>query len=351
MQTDLALLKIRKAIIHEVPRRARNLDPGGPVLSELESSLDSELELYFKQKIIDSLKSGQAFDIVFDPQSTSPVPGLLLRYTAVDEDNDFVSMSQEMAKHLYSIQTGTNPAGLLIAIGCSAGDSRAFAIIKLEKEQGARIAQQTVGGKKTFDITLLRDLILTEKTKVFKVGLFVQKGDTLQSFDAAASDHQRGLYQRTELADFFLKRFLGCKLAEEPEVSTKRFYDVAEEFINVFVEDPIRRTRYHGHLVSELTSESRDLSPKLFAEKYLVTADRQKFLTYLKEQSGPTGTFSLNRELIQSRLEKRLYEFESGVSILTPAAAEHDRVKLTRLESGEVHAEVRDFLKNVRGKR
>jgi hypothetical protein len=350
MRIELAFLEIRKVIIHEVPRRMRSTEGGGPTLSEVESELDSELVLYIKKRMIDSLQSGQSFDIIFDPSATSPVPNLVRQYTAPEQRGTLVALSQEMARHLYSIQTGANPSGLLVVIDCTLQNSRGIGILKLEREEGARIAQQVVGGKRTYDIKLLRDLILTEKTKVFKIGLFIRTGDGNDAFDAAASDHQRGLFARMEVADFFLRHFLGCKLTEEPEVSTKRFFEVAEEFINTHVDDPVRRAKYHYHLVSQLTSEAATLSPRTFAAEYLITSDRQKFLTYLKDNNGPVGSFSLDRALIKTRLEKRVYEFESGVSIVTPADADHDRVKLTKLESGEVRAEVQDFLRLVRGK-
>lgn len=351
MKSDLALLNIRKVIIHEVPKRARDTGPGGPILSEVESQIDSDLVVYIKKRVISSLKSSQAFDIVFDPTSTSPVPKLVLEHTAEGGKGNFVLASQQMAQHLYNIQTGTNPAGLLTVIDCSINGLEALGILKLEKEEGARIAQGLVGGKRTYDIKVLRDLILTEKTKVFKIGLFVQLGASLDSYDAAASDHQRGLYHRTEVADFFLKRFLGCRLTEEPEVSTKRFFEIAEEFLNEHVDDPLRRVKYHNHLVSELTSETGAVAPKAFAQKFLVTADRQRFLDYLKDKSGPVGSFSLDTSLIKTRLEKEVYEFQSGVSIVAPIEPGRARLKLTKLESGEVQAEVRDFLTEVRGKR
>ena len=64
--------------------------------------------------------------------------------------------------------------------------------------------QSQLEGKSTFNLEHLRDLMLTQKTKVFTVGLFVQMGNTLESIDGAVSDNQRGYYPTTEVADFFL---------------------------------------------------------------------------------------------------------------------------------------------------
>jgi 37-kD nucleoid-associated bacterial protein len=350
VKNDLALMDVQRVIIHEVPRHSRSDDGAGPILSEIDSPLDAELKSYLKERVIGSLASSQAFDIAIDPMANSPVPQLVIDYTSPAGSADFVAISRRMAEHLYDIQTGSNPAGLLAVIDCSIDSFRGLGILKLEREKGARIAQHDVGGKKTYDIRILRDLILTEKTKVFKVGLFVRLGAPIESLDAAASDHQRGRFHRMEVADFFLKRFLGCKLTEEPEVSTKRFFDVAEDFINQYVDDPIRRARYHNHLVSALTSEKLSVSPRRFAEDYLRASDRQKFLGYLESGHAPTAQFMLETSLVKARLEKVEYRFRDGVSIVTPAESEAEKVKLTRLENGEVRAEVHGFLELVRGK-
>lgn len=350
MKNDLGLIDVRRVIIHEVPRHSRGEDGAGPVLSEIDSPLDSDLRNYLKERVIGSLKSSQAFDIVIDPVASSPVPELVTDFTSAGSGADFVDVSRRMAEHLYNIQTGSNPAGLLAVIDCSLNSFQGLGILKLEKEKGARIAQQNLGGRKTYGIRILRDLILTEKTKVFKIGLFIRTGAPVDSFDAAASDHQRGRFHRMEVADFFLKRFLGCKLTEEPEVSTKRFFDVTEEFINQHVDDPVRRAKYHNHLVSALTSENISLSPRQFAEQYLRTADRQKFLSYLESQQAPTTQFPLETTLITSRLEKVEYRFREGVSIVTPAESDGEMVKFTKLYDGGVRAEVEGFLDQVRGK-
>ena len=350
VHTDLALMDIHKVIIHEVPRHARHTKGGGPILSEIESPLDADLKLYLRERIVGSLMSSQAFDVVIDPIGTSPVPGLISHHTAAGAVADFVAISQHIARHLYSIQGGANPAGLLAIIDCSVASARGLAILKLEKEKGARINQEDVGGKKTYNIRIVRDLILTEKTKVFKVGIFFRTGEQPDGFDAAASDHQRGLFHRMEVADFFLKQFLGCKLTEEPEISTKRFFEVTEQFINEQVEDAVRRARYHNHLVSVLTSEQPTVSPRRFAEDFLRTSDRQKFLGFIESKQLPSTTFRVDTSLVKSRLEKVEYRFRDGVSIVTPADANGGRVKLSNLESGEVRAEVVGFLDAIRGK-
>jgi hypothetical protein len=221
--------------------------------------------------------------------------------------------------------------------------------MKLEREEGVRLRQQNKGGKKTFDIQHLRDLILTQKTKIFKVALF-QPGDTMEAVEAIASDHQRGYYPKTEVADFFLKKFLGCTLIDDPEVITKRFYEASEGYFNEHISDPIVRDKYYNHLVSELNSEKSIFSPQTFAQSYLKTRDRQSYLDYLSSQNVPVNSFVKDLSLVEKRLDKRLIEFRSGIRIIAPNDVSEARLTLTKLSTGEVKAEVQDFLETIRAK-
>jgi hypothetical protein len=118
MNSDLGFLEIDKVIIHDVPKHSRN-ETGAPILSDIESDLDDELQIYFREKIIGSITSALAFDIKFDPTAESPLPQLIFRYLSTPGAADFISISRQMAGHLFSIQTGSNPAGLLVLVHCT----------------------------------------------------------------------------------------------------------------------------------------------------------------------------------------------------------------------------------------
>jgi hypothetical protein len=349
MQSDLALLKINKVILHDVPKHTKKEEGGAPVLSEVESRLTGKTSLYFKTKIIDSIKSSKAFDITFDGASLSPVPGLITEYLANQKKTVFIKNSQEVAKHLYNIQGGNNPPGLLAIIDCSVDEKKALAIVKLEREEGVRLQQTTVNDKKTFDFDVIDDLIFTQKTKVYKVSLFIALDEELTNMEASASDNQAG-YFKQDVAKYFLSGFLGCTLLEAPQISTRKFYELSEQFFNEEVDDPIKRTQYYNHLRSALTSQNTSLSPEGFANSYLDTPDRKPYIDYLHAQGLIAMSFPLDTDLIDRRLRHQLIEFEQGVSIVISSEEAQDRVKWTRLSHGEVKAEIQGVLKTIKGK-
>lgn len=347
MNSDLALLTVNRVIIHEVPKHAKNVEGSGPVYSEVESPMDADLASYFQSKMVSSLGSNKSFDIWFDPGSLSPLPTLVKEYLGSTE-TDFVEISKKLADHLYDIQDGTNPGGLLCVLDCTITGHRALGVIKLEKEEGVQLKQRLVSGQPTFDLDILRDLVLTERTKIYKLALFVDVGDP-EEFDAAASDNQTGYGTYNEVASFFLHRFLGCKLRKEADVATKHFYEAAQTFINENVEDPVLRSEYYGHVVSEMLSQSPTLSSEEFTVKFLPVALRKSFMDHLQSNDVPAN-FPKNTGLIERRLRKTLYDFQSGIQVIAPNDLEDRRLTLTRLENGETRVEIQDRLEEVKGK-
>jgi hypothetical protein len=192
--------------------------------------------------------------------------------------------------------------------------------------------------------------VLTERTRVYKLALFVVTPDGGEDYDAAASDNQTGYGSYNEVASFFLSRFLGCKLRKEPEIATKHFYEATESFINEQVEDPVQRTQYYGHVVSEMMSQSPTISTEQFAETYLPVDLRQSFVNYLEAKEVPAN-FPKNNELIDGRLKKTMYEFQSGIRVIAPNDLADERLKLTQLEDGETKLEIKDRLEEVKGKK
>lgn len=347
MKCELARLEVNRVIIHEIPRHLKDIGGSGPVYSKVESDLDPDMAVYFRDRIIKSLGSNKSYDIFTDPASGSPFPGLLDSYLGMP-GADFVETSQKMAEHLHNMQDGTNPGGLLAVIDCSVGGDSALGIIKLEKEEGVNLKQYLRKGLPTFDLQVLRSLVLTDRTKVYKVALFVVTPDG-EDYDAAASDNQSGYGSCNEVASFFLRKFLGCKLRKEPDVATKHFYEAAVTFINEGVDDPQLRVQFHGHLVSEMLCQEPTLSTEEFAEKYLPVSTRQRFVNELEAKDVPAN-FPKDTELISRKLKKTLYEFGSGIQVVVPNEQAENHIKLTGVENGETRMEIQDRLREVKGK-
>src|SRR6266705_5204270 len=136
MDIDFGRLVIHNVIIHEIPQHRRSDTSIAPILSETVSPLTDNLRIFLREKLIDSVGSSSAFRVCFLESPTSPLPPYIVEYVSTNGQSDFIHLSQEMAKHLHHIQTGTNPQGLLTVIGCSINHRTALGILKIEKEEG-----------------------------------------------------------------------------------------------------------------------------------------------------------------------------------------------------------------------
>lgn len=348
MNYDFGTLRVERVIIHDIPRHKAGEEGIEPVLSEVESALTQELKNYFREKINGSVTSSSAFDVIFNPTTTSPVPQHVCDCVN-DDGQEFINISQQIARHLFNIQSGINSKGLLAFVDCRLQGQRALSILKLEREEGVRLLTTTVDGRHTFNLDLIKELMLTGKTRLFKIGLFVQPGATIDSVEGVVCDYQR-FAAKTEVADFFLSKFLGCQLTIVPDVATKHFFLTSEQFCNEEIPDPELRGQYLTHLFSELTSQRGSINPRTFAEDSLQEPDRQRYLTYLEEHETPVTAFNKDTNLIDTRIKLMNVQFASGVNITAPNDVFQERVRLTQLETGDTKAEVTDRVKRMGSK-
>jgi nucleoid associated protein NdpA len=343
----LSQLTINRIIIHEVPRHLRSDSESSPAYSEVESPLNDELRVFFKEKIIETVGSSSAYDVIFDATTTSPVPPIVRDFLA--RSGNFVEMSKVIAKHLHDAQGGVSPGGLVTVVDCGIEDNRAIGILKLEKEAGVRLRQTTHEGLRTFDVSYIRDLILTRKTKLFKIGFFYPSdggGDP----SGAVCDEQRGYMPQTEIASFFLTDFLGCCLAEDPRIATKRFFTVTQDFFNEQIEDPVERTQALMHLLSEVTNQRTRINVREFARSSVPTQQRQAFLHHLEQQEVGVREIRKNTELIDAQTKKMALEFENGVTVVGTREAFRESVQVERARAGTARVEITGKLKRVKGK-
>ena len=349
MDRDVGRLEIDKLIVHDVPSRRVNSQGASPTLSEIESPLTPTVRNYIRDKVVGALASN-SFPVAFDPTSDSPVPALVMDNFG-NQRTPFVGASQALANHLFQSQTGSNPPGLLVVTQISIEGVNSLALMKLEREAGARVASINHQGKSTFDVQHLSDLMPTDKTRVFKIGLFVQEGTTVESIAGRVSDNQAAQWNKSDIADFFLRRFLGCKLREEPRVTTRNYLDATEEWINSSVEDPVLKSKYEVAVLAEMQRNLGSINPRMFADQNLELDDRQPYISHLQERQVPVTEFPKDNFMIEARLRRISMELESGVIIMAKTDVFEDKVHITEEDSGQSRIEIIDRVKGMKGRR
>jgi hypothetical protein len=310
---ELGAFRIRRVIFHDIPRHVKNSE-SAPRLSEVETKIEARQREHLHDRMVRILGSKSAYDIEFDPLSGSPVPDIV-RVCTGDSAHKFVQQTHVVARYLHEQQVGSSPAGLLTVIEGTTLGHRGLAILKLEREEGAQLEFDEAA--RTFSMDVLENLVLTEGTRLFKSALFIRTGNGPDDLRAVACDSQRSFASPVELARFWM-RFLGCRLTEEPHITTKRFYETTLQFIEDAVTDPVQKTALYNHLVSEISSERRTFAPNRFVEDYVPPEYREPLREFLTERHVSLRQFSVDLSEIDSRLRRRSYDTKNGVRVVVP---------------------------------
>ena len=355
MRPNLRRLSVEELIVHDLPkklsrrvlRESPDVSSEEPVFSQVPSPVNEGIMNFFHDKITATIGSDAAFDVVFDPLSDTTIELLMNEYFLNNDNKTRIGITQQIAQHLYDIQNASNSSGLLLFVRCNDETQTVLSILKVEREEGVRVRQKTsVDGLMTFDVEHIRDLMLTRKTKLFKIVLFYLEDEIVKGI---ICDQQRGYYDK-DIADFFLSDFLGCKLTEAPQILTKSFFENTQKYINERIESPEDKGALLNHLISEMTSHNSTLSPSAFALRSLPTDKRDEYIQFMCENGASTNNFSKQVNLIESKLKKIQYDFGSGIAVYGPKEAIDSKSTVTNLNNGEVKLEIVDLLMQVKAK-
>lgn len=342
---DYSTLNISKIIVHDIPKHKKDDLSQEPDYSEQESPLTLSLKLFFKEKVTQSLSSSKSFHINFDSTTTSPAPSRLKEI--IDEtDHDLVSHSKVIARHLFQIQKGNNAAGILVCILGTINTMNTCILMKLERDKGAQLKMDHTTN--SFSIEEVQNLMLTQKTKIFKVALFVDREISKYSFDGVIMDYQIDIKRKKEVTTWFLSEFLGCKAFENPKIITQKFYNYTKAFIDT-VEGKIERAKYIMDLNSYLQMNTQIINPREFADNYLTSPQHKNdYKNYLDSKNFDFGAFPKDLTQIERQIKKITMVFENEITIIGTKGAFDDRVILSKLENGKHKAEIISRIRSIK---
>ncbi|MFE1056969.1 nucleoid-associated protein [Streptomyces rochei] len=312
MRTDFGDLVVEQAIVHVVPKHIRGTELAPLELSQTVCRFDNTVRTALQARLRDVLaRLGR--EVVEDPDLKSGLPDAVRAF--LNDEQDLVNVSGEIAHLLRDNQTGSNSAGLLLVATARLDGQRALLMVKLEQETGMQAKEITTDGLRTFDVQYFANLLFTEKSKVYKVALFSEEGVTAERLEGWAADAQ---LSRKTVARFFLEKFLGCRHKNDPRELTRRFHDTAMEWINSRLTDPDVRMDYVMAVMVELQSSATALDPTAFIKKHVRPPHRDGFAEFLEEHDVPVRVFDKDTELVGNRLQKMRVELSSGAFLVAP---------------------------------
>jgi hypothetical protein len=313
-------LIVQNAVVHYVPTS----DDDSLLLTNDVIKLDKQLGDYFREKIVASQKRG--LDVVIDPAGAQDVASAVA--SVLTGQDGLVPGSRRIATHLHRCQSGRNSPGLLAVLEGSIANKAVIGIVKLERERGVRYVLDEINGQQVVNLELLRNLTLTDKTKVFKTALLrCNSGQDAAAVTGRVSDDQRGTVEGLPVAHFFLSTFLGCQPRVKAAKATFDFVTSANDSFNTDVTSPEKRGRYQVALVAAMQSQTADIVPRTFANEHLEPLDRPAFLARV-EKSGlaPDAAFPKDTSLV--KIDRFKLTFDSGMVLVGDMEAFEQKVRV-----------------------
>ncbi len=333
---DTSTIKIERTIIHSIPKHKKNDFSNEPQYSEQESIVSDVLKVFIKDKVIQSFNSNKELKVCYNPESVSPI-STYVNQIINSKGKDLVSQSKLMTDSLFKIQQGLNASGILVVIYGTINDFSMCLILKLEKDEGAQLKLDLK--TKSFNMEEVKDLMLTQKTRIYKVALFIRKDEVKQKFDGVTADLQIDPRKKKEITTWFIEKYLGCIPIEEPKTTTKKFYDFTTSFIQTF-EDPIVKAKYTQDLNSYMQKNSQSISANEFSNDYLTTNDKNLYENYLNQKKFRMTEFPKDNYLIEAKVKKITMEFANGISIIGKKGTFKENVSLKKMNNGQTKAEI-----------
>jgi 37-kD nucleoid-associated bacterial protein len=315
---DLATAVIRHVIFHDVPQNSGDKGPQ-PLLSDVETKVDASQKEHLRTKLTRVLNSTKAYPVQFLSTTASPVPKQVRQLTAATYSTDkFIAASREIANYLFEQHTKATSPGLLCVIDAVASNCRCIVLMKLERERGAQLELSGAAGQKTFEMSVLNDLVLTDGTRLFKTAMFIRSGDGDDDFRSSACDGQYNVVSADDLAKFWMK-FVGCGFLIEPRVATQRFFESTLTFINTTITEPTVKSDVYDHLQSQMKSKVKTFAPKTFIQEFIPQDYQELFREHLETNRISLSAFSKDVQDIESSLQRRAYRTTKGGMISVPA--------------------------------
>jgi hypothetical protein len=342
---NLDSFRLTSLVVHDVPQP--NEDGEGLILTDAEIPLDAQLRGYFERKITQSL-TNHGLEAIADPNESEIVRDGVTAILA--DQTQLVAISKTFAEHLDRSQTKRNPAGLLAAGVGTVNEGAVVAVLKLEREQGLRLHFDVTGDHAEAVLQFLRDLTLTDKTKIFKTSLLrLETAGDAASMYGVVSDDQRGRDEGAGVATFFLATFLGCQLKTNPEKATRDFVLAAETFINQDVQSDERRANYQVALLAKLQDQSLDIRPRDFANASIEANDRPRFLQRVAETGlNPSQTFA--KDTSRAHADGFKIVFEHGMTLVGSRDDLDQRVQIPEVAGAANGVVINDTLKRISGR-
>lgn len=345
MPLDVGRIRVERVIIHDVPRGQT------PVLSDFESETNQEIRNFIQERLRESIHSG-GLAVRLESDHEGDAPECLLEYFT-DPAALFVVASQRLAQALSSAESHVHASeGLLAVVGTRYMDQVGIAVVKLQREKALHLRDdERPDGLRAITVEMLSDLVFTADTEVYKVGHFIQNGETKESIYGDVADMQAIKASKKGSAEYWIGDFLGCRYYDDPPVQTKNVFGALIDFVQTEVQDTDSKMDYIIGGQATMRSNQESFRPIDIAEQYFHGEDRQRFVDFLREKGiDPAKVVQKDTTLISNDIKQLTLKLSTSIEVSGSPEAMDNHVHKVPGPDGQVQIIIDGAVQTVRPK-
>lgn len=210
------------------------------------------------------------------------------------------------------------------------GGDDLLVVAKVEHQEAMRLEPTTNAvGHQVYEVEHIRDLVFGDAARIYKVAVFSRSSSAAGIVGGELVDEQNG----RGFAEYFLTRFLGMKLREEPAVLTERFLTGMTAAINQSTMGAEAKIDAQSSLLSELNSNTNFINPNAFIQAHIPAGHGSEIRHLAEASQTPTTQFAKDTSRVDTQTRRMRVDLANGVLVIAPPS-EIGPEKSVRVEEG-----------------
>jgi 37-kD nucleoid-associated bacterial protein len=326
-------LTIGRICLHEVYRRSDERTIVPPAYGTGLLHLEGKARDAFNGRVLAAFRSdAKCMEMAIarhGPGSAANVGVALLS----SNDAQFIQDSRALADLLAGAQISRAiPGGVVAVFDGTVGHParRFFGLMKAELHEGF-LKQQNL------QATFVDSLFLSPKTKLYKIGLFVEnqshKPRLPDDYSATVYDSQLTSAQRESAALYFHDTFLGLEITADAAYQVRQFFENTKEFISTAPVDDEQKVDLYNSLYTYLkVDQSPTVQVGEFADSYMTPELGEAYRLRMRKNGVPTLAIPKDLKEVAGRLRLRRLRFPRRIMLSGPPEAMSELVRIEAID-------------------
>lgn len=330
-------LTISRICLHEVHRLGDDGNAVSPTYGTGLLDLVGPAMDAFRARVVAAFKSNaQCMEMAVRHHSQGSV--LATGSSLSDQaDADFVITSRQFADSLVNAQTSRAiPGGLVVVFDGTVGQPATpfFSIMKAELHEGF-IKTDNLQAR------FVRDLFLSPKTKLYKIGMFISDGGQPRQplpagWTPIVYDSTMTASQRDAAATYFYSGFLGLDIPVNAAQQVKQFFNSTRDFIARSTLDQESKVDLFNGLYTYLkVDQGNTIQVSQFASRFLTPEMADEYESHMRQQRFPTTAVAKDLSEVRGSLKLRRFKFPRSITLSGPPDAVRELVALSPVVSDD----------------